>query len=206
MRPTVKVQNALRGLLQRYGTETMKEWLWNYEYRRGRWNCLDTMSGDGVYPYVEKYARHGSILDLGCGPGAVGNELDASTYQSYTGVDISDVAISKARQRTATNHRSHKNEYLQSDIFTYVPERQYNVILFGDSIYYFPHQQIAEMLGRYATYLEQDGVFIVRSWILKERHQAIIRNLEENFAVLEKHLYHDGQIVVITFRPSTSVR
>jgi SAM-dependent methyltransferase len=200
MSATEKVENVLRGLLQRYGTENIKRRLWNREYARGRWKCLDTMAGDGVYPHIEKYASNGSILDLGCGPGAVGNELNAATYHSYTGVDICDVAIDKARSKTAESNRADKNTYLQSDIFSYVPTQQYNVIFFGDSIYYFPHQQIVDMLDRYSAHLKPEGVFIVRSWMVKDRHRAIVRNIENEFDVVEKRLYPNAPLCVIVFR------
>jgi predicted TPR repeat methyltransferase len=81
------------------------------------------MADDYVYPHVERYAKNGSILGLGCGPGAVGNELNAAAYHFYTGVDISDVAIEKTRIRTAQNRRTEKNEYFQSDILSYIPKR-----------------------------------------------------------------------------------
>jgi|SRR6266850_1951738 len=206
MLATQKVRNVLRGLLQRYGTEKIKRQLWNYEYAEGRWSCLDTMSGDFAYVHVEKHAKGGNILDLGCGPGAVGNELNAAAYHSYTGVDICDVAIEKARSRTVENRRTDKNNYIQSDIFSYVATQQYDVILLGDSIYYFSHKRIAEILYRYSKYLKQDGVLIVRSWILKDRHRAIIQNIENTCEIVEKELYHQSQIVVITFRLPASRR
>jgi len=206
MHATQKVENALRGLLQRYGTENIKRRLWNRQYEQGRWNCLDAMATDCVYPHLEKYAREGRILDLGCGPGAVGNELNADAYHSYTGVDICDVAVEKAKVRTAENGRAHKNTYFQSDIFAYVPTQQYDVIFFGDSIYYFSQERITEMLARYSQYLERNGVFIVRSWLLKDRHRSIIRNIENMFNVVEKQLYHKSELCVIVFRPSGEQR
>jgi len=201
MRATQKVENVLRGLLQRYGTENIKRRLWNHQYAKGRWKCLDTMATDCVYPHLEKYVRDGSILDLGCGPGAVGNELNATAYRTYTGVDICDVAVEKARNRTAENRRADKNTYFQSDIFSYEPTEQYDVIFFGDSIYYFPHQQIADMLNRYSKYLKKDGVFVVRSWLLKDRQRAIISNIENEFDVVEKCFYHNAALCVIVFQP-----
>src|SRR6266478_9458506 len=126
MRATDKVRSVLRGLLQRFGTENIKRRLWNQEYGRGRWNCLDTMADDYVYPHVERYAKNGTILDLGCGPGAVGNELNTAAYSSYTGVDISDAAIKKARGRTREHRRTDKNHYFQGDILSYIPKQQYD--------------------------------------------------------------------------------
>jgi SAM-dependent methyltransferase len=204
MSGTERVRNALRGLLQRYGTENIKRHLWNHEYRRGRWNCLDSMAADCVYAHIEKHTKNGDILDLGCGPGAVGSELNEVTYHSYTGVDICDVAIEKAKSRAEESHRTEKNNYFQSDILTYIPNQSFDVIFFGDSIYYFSWQRITEILNRYSKNLKQDGVFIVRTWTMKDKHQTMVQNLEKAFEVLEKHSYANSQIVVIVFRPSAS--
>jgi SAM-dependent methyltransferase len=206
MRGTEKVRNVLRGLLQRYGTESIKRRLWNHEYQRGRWNCLDSMDDDCVYAHIEKHSKNGSILDLGCGPGAVGTELNAAAYHSYTGVDICDVAIEKARNRARENRRNDKNAYFQSDILSYLPLQSYDVIFFGDSIYYFSWQRITEILTRYSKYLKQDGVFIVRTWTMKDKHQTIVRNIESHFDVVEKNSYAESRLVVIVFRPPASRR
>src|SRR5437870_1451228 len=95
-----KIRNVSRGLVQLYGTERMKRVLWNSEFSGGRWSCLDNTTGDCLYPYVEKYARNGNILDLGCGSGNTGVELDPAAYRHYTGVDISDAAVEQAKKRT----------------------------------------------------------------------------------------------------------
>ncbi len=204
MRGTEKVRNVLRGLIQRYGTENIKRRLWNHEYRRGRWNCLDSMAADCVYTHIEKHAKNGDILDLGCGPGAVGSELNKVTYYSYTGVDICDVAIEKAKSRAKESGRSEKSTYFQSDILTYIPSQCFDVIFFGDSIYYFSWQRIKEILNRYSKNLKQDGAFIVRTWTMKDKHQTMVQNIEKAFDVLEKHSYADSQIVVLVFRPPES--
>jgi len=200
MSATQKLVNSLRGLLQRYGGESINRHIWNHQYGQGRWQCLETAVGDCVYPHVEKHASNGSILDLGCGPGAVGNELNAAAYNSYTGIDICDMAIEKAKRRTAENHRTDKNDYLRSDMFTYVPKQQYDVILFGDSMSYFPHRRIVEMLRRYCRYLKPGGVIVVRNWVQRRRQQTAVRNIEKNFEVLEKGFYHESELVVLVFR------
>lgn len=196
------VYNSLRGLLQRYGTESIKRRLWNNEYKRGWWNCLDSVTQDCAYQHIEKYAATGDILDLGCGPGQVGSQLTEAMYRSYVGVDISDTAIEKARSRTKENGRTSKNNYVQSDILTYRTESRFDVIFFGDSIYYFSLSRIAELLSRYSANLKPDGVFIIRTWAVKEKHRTMLRNIESSFKVLEKHAYSDSKVVVIVFRPN----
>jgi SAM-dependent methyltransferase len=195
-----KVRNKLRAVLQLYGTATVKKFLWNFEFSRARWDCLESSLGDAVYPYIEKYADQGSILDLGCGSGSTGNELDATAYADYTGVDISDVAIQKAKTRTELNGRVDKNEYCQGDILGYVPNRHFDVILFRDSIYYVTLAKINGMLDRYSEYLKQDGVFIVRMWSADGKYKSIVDTIESNFAVVEKRFSNEPTTAVIVFR------
>ena len=197
-----KARNGLRGLLQAYGTPGMKKVLWNAEFSGGGWNCLDTTPGDCVYRYVEKYAANGSILDLGCGSGSTANELAAVSYQDYTGVDISDVAIAKAIKRTEENGRGYKNCFFQSDFFSYLPTKRYDVILFRDSIYYVPLGKIQSMLERYSKYISDTGVFIVRLWGGGGGHKdkTIVETIERNFTVVEKRLSDEPKAAVIVFR------
>lgn len=201
-----KVSDTFRGLKQRYGTQRMKKRLWDNEYSRGRWGCLDQMEGDCLYAHVERHSRNGSILDLGCGPGTTGNELDAAGYQFYTGVEISQVATEKARARTRENGRAAKNRFFQSDLFSYVPDCQHDVILFGDSIYYVPPRRIQEMLDRYVVYLKPGGVFVVRSWVVSHRHRSIIEIIERNLRILEREFYHysQGVVIVLVFQPQSA--
>jgi 2-polyprenyl-6-hydroxyphenyl methylase/3-demethylubiquinone-9 3-methyltransferase len=196
-----KVRNAVRALLQAYGTSSLKKHLWDSEFSNGRWDCLDDTPCDCVYPYVEKYVNRGSILDLGCGSGSTANELDARSYRHYTGVDISDVAIEKARRRTRENGRTTQNDFVQSDIFSYAPGRLFDVILFRDSIYYVPWGRIAGMLNRYAGHLEKTGVFIVRIASVNGKYRAIVDTIESHFDVVERYVSEQPQAIVLIFRP-----
>jgi SAM-dependent methyltransferase len=197
---TAKARSALRALLQAYGTGKVKKRLWDVEFSKGRWDCLDRTAGDCVYPYLEKYANNGRILDLGCGSGSTGNELDTAAYQQYVGVDISDVALAKAQERTEENRRTDRNRYRQSDIFSYVPDQRFDVILFRDSIYYVPRRHIKAMLQRYAQYLEHGGVFIVRM-ADGDKYQDIVETIETHFAVVDRHEADDPKALVLIFRP-----
>jgi len=196
-----KAQNFLLWRLQAYGTPSIKKFLWNVQFSGGRWNCLHATPGDCVYAYVEKYARDGSILDLGCGSGNTGNELEAKAYRHYTGVDISDVAVAKARRRTEENRRADKNVYIQSDILTYAPTQSHDVILFRDSLYYVPAAKIRAMLERYSRSLNPAGVFMVRLYgVGGSKQTTILDIIERNFKIVEKHLSEEPKAAVIVFR------
>src|SRR5436190_921387 len=124
-RPVVLVRQKLRGLIQGYGTPKSKRRLWDNEFSSGRWDCLDDMRADCLYPLLEFYADGRSVLDLGCGPGTTANEINAR-YTWYTGVDISEVALVKARERSRRNGRADRCEFLQSDIGLFTPQRTYD--------------------------------------------------------------------------------
>ena len=137
-----KVKDRFRDLLQTHGSSKAKQRLWDKEFVNGRWDCLDTTTEDCVYSRLEKWVKGGSILDLGCGSGSTPNELDESAFSEYTGVDISEVAIVKARERTMKNGRGHKCRFLQGDVVSYEPGQKVDVILLRDSIYYIKRPQI----------------------------------------------------------------
>ena len=189
-----KVSNVARGLKQGYGTEATKKRLWDSEYSRGRWDFLDRMPGDCVFPYVERYANQGSILDLGCGPGTTSLELKSDKYERYTGIDISAVAVDRAAKRARQAGRAGKNSYSQAEILRYVPDRQYDVILFGDSLPYIPTGQIPALLNRYAAFLTPSGVFISR--INGRPYLPKMEVIDRHFEVIERQVF-DQEIFVL---------
>lgn len=199
-----RIRNVTRGLLQAYGTEKVKSHMWDVEFAHGRWDCLASTPGDCVYPFIEKYANTGSILDLGCGSGSTGNEIAETAYRDYTGVDISRVATSKAKRRTEENGRADKNRFFQSDVSSYVPTQQFDVILFRDSIYYVPRAKIAPMLDRYSKYLTREGVFIVRMWDGRDKHRGIVDAIKGKFDIIDKHMSEQSNTVILVFRDRTT--
>lgn len=199
------VHRAIRypyNYIRRRGSSNIKQLCWDREYRLGMWDRIDDTAGDCIYPYLEKYVANGSILDLGCGPGNTANELAASTYQSYLGIDISDVALNKARQRTQQSGRTNKNTFVNSDFVSYVPPQQFDVILLRESIYHVALGQIRAMLDRYARFLTDRGVFIVRLVTgNKLTSKARVNIIESEFDVVEKAEQGADDPTVVVFRP-----
>jgi SAM-dependent methyltransferase len=204
-RLTQRLRNKIRRVFEIYGTPKVKQWLWDAQFSQGRWDCLDTTPGDCVYSRIEKSANGGSILDLGCGSGSTANELDASTYQDYTGVDISKVAIGKAQRMTEENSRGHKSRFYQSDLATFVPTKQFDVILFRDSIYYIEPKRIKAILERYSKWLKEDGVFIVRMWDGRGKFRGIVDIIDSSFDIVEEYWPEEAATVVLVFRRHVSL-
>lgn len=201
MKLAQRVRNKVEALLQIYGSRKTKEALWDNEFAEGKWAFLDETSGDFVYSFIDKWAYGGSILDLGCGSGNTANELTLGAYKKYTGVDISSIAIERARARSVSNARSHKVHFVQSDILTFVPDEEFNVILFRESIYYIATNKIRSLLMRYAQYLGKEGVFIVRVWKTSGRFRKIVDLLESHFEMIDRKASPTSSSLVMVFRP-----
>ena len=199
MGPIQKIQNVSRGILQRWGPRSTRRNLWNTEFANGRWDYIDSTPNDCVYPFLKKYLSGGSLLDLGCGSGNTGAELETNNYSNYTGVDISDVAIEKAKERSARVRRAGRNRYFQADIVKYVPEANHDVILFRESLFYVPLARTRTMLYRYRNYLKPNGVIIVRMCD-RDKYSAIIRMIESNFQMVEKHSPTGTTSILLVFR------
>jgi len=183
-------------ILKKYGYSSTKNAIWDAEFSSGQWDYLEHTSDDPIYHYLEKYSNNGNILDLGCGSSNTGNEMDASKYCSYTGVDISERAIQRALVRSVNNGRLEKNEYFCADITSYVPRMCYDVILFRESIYYIPKFRIKGILDRYSDYLKESGVFIVRMCD-RNKYNSIVRLIEKAYQVLDRSSLRHANIILV---------
>ncbi len=134
-----------RGFILSYGPQSVKRKFWEKEYRDNKWHFAENSSRDCIYPNLEKYARAGSILDLGCGSGNTANELRESAYSSYLGVDISEEALAKATKRSDANGRTGKNKFVRSDFLGFETNQEFDVILFRESMYHVPLEKIKKL-------------------------------------------------------------
>jgi 2-polyprenyl-3-methyl-5-hydroxy-6-metoxy-1,4-benzoquinol methylase len=203
----------VRGALLSYGPRALRRRVWDAEYRNEKWKFAYNTVGDCVYGHLEKFARKGSILDLGCGSGNTATEMADSSYERYVGVDISEAALEKARRRSAEIGRQNKNTFACSDFLAYQPQGKFDVILFRESMYHVPMTKIKVVLDYYAPYLKEDGVFIVRLFTgsrenteQKHRPTAMMGIIEDEFDVVENARYTTaGLPQVIVFRPKAMV-
>ena len=197
---------AVNAILKRFGSSRIKQHIWDEEFVAGKWDYMDGQASDFsqqrdvVLDVVDKYSTGGDILDLGCGIGRTGFEI-ASVYRSYVGVDISEVAVQKAKAILENDvARAKQNRYLVADIAKFVPDRLFQVILFRESVYYFSIRVVPKIFRRYANYATPNGVIILR---LHDRgkYERIVEHVETNYRVLERRLQDGGNGIVIAFAP-----
>jgi 2-polyprenyl-3-methyl-5-hydroxy-6-metoxy-1,4-benzoquinol methylase len=201
----------LVGVIKRFGPSRVKQVLWDREFSGGHWDFIDCTAGDCVYSHLESNLNHGTILDLGCGPGNTATELSADSYRLYVGVDISQSALDKALRRSEESGRASKNRFVRSDFLSYVPSERFDVILIREAMYHVPQSKVKSMLHHYSEYLTNNGVFVVRvstialNGKVKRRLQMMVSLIEREFNVVEKRQYDKSGPLVITFRPRGSV-
>jgi SAM-dependent methyltransferase len=137
------------------------------------------------YALMVGYANHlfqdrARILDLGCGPGVLRDRMERVPYRRYLGIDFSREAINRARPIPPDS----RNQLLQADVVTYVPEEQFDFILFMDALYY-PKDPIA-VLARYEQFLAPGGVFVVCMHDRNKRARPIWQEIDARYKMLDQ--------------------
>jgi SAM-dependent methyltransferase len=196
------MRNLLVSLTKRWGSLAAKQRVWNSEYKRGKWDYISEkqpVAHDQIYEFLNRYAREGRVLDLGCGTGVTALEM-TSGFSEYVGVDVSNIAIENANRLASLDlERGGKIQFHVGEIASFVPTGQFAVILFRESLYYIPLQNIRKTLIHYSSFLSRNGVFIVR---LCNRHKyiAIIDLLNKDFDIEEKWMSEDSNATIVVCR------
>jgi 2-polyprenyl-3-methyl-5-hydroxy-6-metoxy-1,4-benzoquinol methylase len=180
----------------RYGSFETKKKIWDEEFQSGRWRHLEDTRTDPVYAYIGKYAKHGSILDLGCGSGATCLEMDVDVFSTYTGVDISQAAIDSANLKLKGTTREDRAHFVLGELESFEPNEKYDLILFRESIYYLPKVKIIPTLHRYSEYLDKEGHIVIRMHD-KSKYNHITKMVEKHFVVVDRYTPTDLSAIII---------
>jgi 2-polyprenyl-3-methyl-5-hydroxy-6-metoxy-1,4-benzoquinol methylase len=142
--------------------------IWDRQFSQGKWDFM--LHPDKRYAIqtiarlIEKHARSNlSILDVGCGNGALAEELKEKSHISYTGIDISHVALQRAKQLHP------KGVFICADITDPPRNQLFDIVVFAEILYYV---NIASILPQYKALLKPNGTVMVsmyvswRNWIL----------------------------------------
>jgi SAM-dependent methyltransferase len=191
---------------KRWGSPAAKRRVWDAEYQAGRWTYdksgQHNEAGEPLYRILEDFSAQGSVLDLGCGSGMTALEM-TDNFKAYVGVDISEVAVAKARSILAEEPgKADKVRFFASDITLFSPDLVFDVILFRESLYYIPAHAIRSTLVSYTSYLSPRGVFIVRLCD-RNKYRSIVATLESLFRVKEAPAERGSAMSVYVCSPAT---
>lgn len=129
---------------------------WNAEYRAGRWAFLSGVEEVARTGIIAAWLRttdcDGRILDVGCGEAALFRHLDRSRLQAYVGIDLSAVALARAKVAAPPAR------LVEADLcrFAPAPSERFSAIVFNEVLYLA--EDPARELRRYAEFLIPGGV------------------------------------------------
>ncbi|MET0341099.1 MAG: class I SAM-dependent methyltransferase [Polyangiales bacterium] len=133
---------------------------WEDEYAGGAWQGLGRGSDADRYAIILRHLiRRGSassVLDVGCGSGALLDFVARADLTHYTGVDISEEALKQAQARAGRIPSTH---FVASTAEAYTPDRLYDVIVFNEVVFYL--QDPRAVLTSYQRFLAPDGLLLV---------------------------------------------
>ncbi len=113
--------------------------------------------GAEVAAALEAFGPAGDVLELACGPG-MWTELLLRHAASVTAVDGAPEMLERARAQAGNAGA----RFVQADLFSWRPERRYDVVFFGFWLSHVPHERFQAFWALVADCLEPNGrVFFV---------------------------------------------
>jgi SAM-dependent methyltransferase len=113
---------------------------------------LDLPGGDELAEALDAFEVTGSVLELACGPGVwTGQLLRHAT--DVTAVDASPEMLAVAAARVD----GERVRFVQADLFTWVPDRRYDVVFFGFWLSHVPLERFESFWSLVDDCLKEDG-------------------------------------------------
>jgi SAM-dependent methyltransferase len=113
---------------------------------------LDLPGGDELAEALEAFRPAGSVLELACGPGVWTGQL-LRHAADVTAVDGSPEMLAAAAARLAAAQL----RLVQADLFSWVPDRRYDVVFFGFWLSHVPLEHFASFWSLVADCLKDGG-------------------------------------------------
>lgn len=133
---------------------------WDRQYAAGEWAFLDGLAEMPRYGVVAGYCRtvspSASVLDLGCGTGVLRAWLGGDGDRRYLGIDVSEVAVRKAREAASGSAR-----FEAADVATFQPDagERFDVVVLNEVLYYVADP--GALVRRCSGFLAPGGMIVL---------------------------------------------
>lgn len=155
------------------------------EYADGAWDYLADLPELGRFSVLAGYCQSLSvkprILEIGCGEGLLPERLCHARVASYTGVDISERAITRAAEKALPDA-----SFITADAAGFEPSGTYDLILFTECLEYFDDP--LAVVQRYEGSLTKDGHFLVSMFVGTDTNRTarIWKMLAQRYAAVDE--------------------
>ncbi len=127
---------------------------WDAAYTAGTFDGFQDIDQQARYTVIgEAVNGSASVLDVGCGLG----HLRSYVRFLYTGLDLSDVAISKARNKWSSDPAA--SQFICSDAETWTPDRQFHAVVLNEFLYYTSNPLAS--LQTWGARIKKGGLLVV---------------------------------------------
>jgi 2-polyprenyl-3-methyl-5-hydroxy-6-metoxy-1,4-benzoquinol methylase len=166
---------------------------WEAQYAAGKWDFLAELSELARFSVLAGYICHlkpgASVLDSGCGHGVLLRRLPSTCYSKYVGIDLSDSAISVAKQ-----HANERATFLAADCEEYSPTEHFDVMVFNEVLCCL--QDPLRTVERYTRSLNPDGLLLVSLCTAGRGADTVLSGLKHSYATVDEVcIQHSGRQV-----------
>lgn len=181
-------RRGIHYIATRYGWPSLRAKAFDERFKSGRWTFE---SNEHIGALLRSYLKGGNLLLAGCGSASCLKSLTDKDCNSVIGVDISAIALVKAREN-AKHLGSHFFSRMDMSQLTGIPSH-YDVIYFPESLYYLSRLDQLALLKRLRPALSNRGVFMVSAGVY---HDSMFDMLNDNFTLTHTE-QHDNQGTVV---------
>lgn len=143
------------------------DWDWNSDYASGVLDRLwrnDQRHHHRLLASLLASARpNPAVLDIGCGEGALYHTMALHRPSAYLGVDISSLAIERARERAKATPIDGPVAFETGNGSAYETEQTFDVIVFSECAEFLG--DMGQVLDHYKKNLREGGKFGLTMWL-----------------------------------------
>ncbi|MGH3097726.1 MAG: class I SAM-dependent methyltransferase [Streptosporangiales bacterium] len=152
--------------------------------------------GDELVEAFDAFAPTGEVLELACGPGTWTGQL-LRHADEVTAVDASAQMLAIASTRVQDD----RVRFVQADLFTWEPDRRYDVVFFGFWLSHVPYERLESFWSLVARCLEPTG----RVFFADDGYRTRDELVEGQSSSVIKRKLKDGtshRLVKVPYRPA----
>jgi len=166
---------------------------WDREWSSGAWHYQEQVPVErsriavigGVLVQLYAPQANATILEVGCGEGAVTDFLSPVQKLGYVGVDISKEAISIAKAK----RKGGGMRFVHAAAHRFEPHGKFDVVIFSEVLYYTEYEKI---LDQYLQYMNPNAIVIISIFQMtgKPKYENIFAYAQKKFQMVDEIEVH----------------